>query len=85
MIASFRPTAHRADRANTSAGIGRACSQVRRCTSAGSGLITLPNFPPPAMGVSTGPGHRTLTRTPCIAASTRSDVDSPTTACFVAL
>ena len=35
------------------------------------------------IGVSTGPGHRTLTLTPWRAASGRSVVLSPTTACLV--
>ena len=36
-----------------------------------------------SMGVFTGPGHSTLTRTPFAAASDRSASDRPTTANFV--
>src|ERR1035438_7003492 len=54
--------------------------------SGGIGWSILPYFPPSIRAwVRTGPGQRTLTRTPAAAASIRRAVDRPTTARFVVL
>ena len=44
-------------------------------------LVSAP-FIDVSMGVRMAPGQRTLTRTPLVAASIRSDFERPTTACF---
>jgi len=84
MMGLFFATSCKAREANASTGMGRILFHISRICCGFTLSRVFPNLPPPLRsGVSTTPGHKAVTFTPCRDASTRSDLQSPTIACFV--
>ena len=87
MMARSRATLLSASRAKRSTSTGF-CLTTDRYWRAVTGGVAVRGRPSAgrrsSAGVSTAPGHSTLTRTPCRAASGRKPSTRPTTACFVA-
>ena len=87
IMALFFAISFNAFRANRRGSIGfnlSIISEISCCCSADSFTRVLPYLPPLSkIGVRINPGHSTLTRMPRPLASPRSDVERPTTACFV--
>src|SRR5215467_5172029 len=84
MTAWLRARPRSTSAASRSGAYSRRASQAEDLASLAADVRGKPGLPLASIGVSTNPGHTTLTLTPRPAASALSDRDSPTTACLVA-